>query len=56
MKKWIEKHGDKTRLILLTIIGLTIITLTYVKSLIDEMVIQQDVSSAMSINSSAGIL
>ena len=42
MKKWIEKHRDKTHLILLTIIGLTIITLTYVKSLIDGMVIQQD--------------
>jgi membrane protein len=42
MKKWIEKHRDKTHLILLTIIGLTIITITYVKSFIDGMVIQQD--------------
>ena len=38
MKKWIEKHRDKTHLILLTIIGLTIITITYVKSFIDGMV------------------
>lgn len=42
MKKWIKKHGDKTYLILLTIIGLTVIAITYVISLIDGMVIEQD--------------
>lgn len=42
MKKWIEKHWDKTYLILLTIIGLTVIAITYVKSFIDGMVIEQD--------------
>lgn len=42
MKKWIEKHWDKTYLILLTIIGLTVIAIAYVKSFIDGMVIEQD--------------
>lgn len=42
MKKWIKKHGDKIYLILITIIGLTVIALTYVKSFIDGMVIEQD--------------
>lgn len=45
MKKWVEKHRDKINLILLTVIGMTVIILTYVKSFIDGMVIEKNSKS-----------